>query len=332
MKKETTLFSLMAMAIKRGLICLTIGITLFAAGRPVSATPTAFGINMPWIHYGTDFGADAKYPGSSATYNGSQMQGYLDDMRSKHMNIVRMWLFEDQSGLTFSGNYCTGVSSQTLNYITDFVNRANADHLTVYCMLFNNDIPTGYITSDGGVSLVNNVVLPLARALNGKAVQYDIMNECDYAAPGLGWTTLRNFLGKVTTAIHSVSSSDWVTASDDHADDFNLNFYNTLGSLGFNFYDYHQYSDVNTALRVTPAAVHNAPLFLGEFGPTGSGWDSQSASVNSSLVDYFTSEAKNKGYTGMLAWSYTDGSNYQIKNNGTIWNLEYYGNLWGINP
>ena len=38
------------------------------------------------------------------TYNGAQMQSYLDDLKSKHMNIVRVWCFEDQSGLSFSGN------------------------------------------------------------------------------------------------------------------------------------------------------------------------------------------------------------------------------------
>ena len=210
------------------------------------------------------------------------------------------------------------------------MNRANGDGLAVYVMLFNNNIPPAYITSDGGVSLVNNVVVPLARTLNGKWVLYDLMNECDYGAPAIGWTNLRNFLGRATTAIHGITSYDWVTASDDHSDDFNSNFYNTLGSLGFNFYDYHQYSDVNTALRVTPAAVHNAPLYLGEFGPP-SGWNNESASVNQSLIDHFASEAGSKGYSGMLAWSYTGDSNYQLQNNSAIYVLSYYGSEWGIN-
>lgn len=311
------------------LLCLLLGLTLLCTGnRPASANPTAFGINLPWVNYGADFGADPKYPGYGPTYNSGQMQSYLDNMKSKHMNIVRVWLFEDQSGLSFNGNSCIGVSQQALNNIADFVNRANGDGIAVYVMLFNNTIPPAYITSDGGVSLVNNVVTPLARTLNGKRVLYDIMNECDYAAPAIGWTTLRNFLGKAATAIHTVTSYDWVTASDDHSDDFNSSFYNTLGSLGFNFYDYHQYSDVNTALRVTPAAVHNAPLYLGEYGPTD-GWNHHNDTDNQNLINHFAAEASSKGYSGMLAWSYTGDSNYQLLNNNALYVLSYYGNLWG---
>ena len=327
--KETMTFS---RAMKGFFVCLALGLAfLCTENRSVQANPSAFGINLPWVNYGADFGADPKYPGYGPTYNGSQMQGYLNDMKSKHMNIVRVWLFEDQSGLSFSGNHCNGVSQQALNNITDFVNRANADHIAVYCMLFANNIPSGYITSDGGVSLVSNVVVPLARALNGKWVLYDIMNECDYAAPAVGWTNLRNFFGRATTAIHSVTSYDWVTASDDHSDDFNTNFYNTLGSLGFNFYDYHQYSDASTALRVTPAAVHNAPLYLGEYGPTD-GWNHHSDSDNQNLINHFAYEASSKGYSGMLAWSYTGDSNYQLQNNNALYVLSYYGSQWGINP
>ena len=313
------------------LVCLGLGLVLLcAASRPAQATPNAFGINLAWVNYGADFGADPKYPGYGPTYSGAKMQGYLDDMKSKHMNIVRVWLFEDQSGLSFSGNYCTGVSPQALNNIKDFVNRANADGIAAYLMLFANDIPAGYITGDNGDSLVNNVVVPLAHALNGKRVLYDLMNECDYGAPGISWGKLRNFFYNATNAIHGITSYDWVTASDDHSDDFNSNFYGTVGGLGFNFYDYHQYSNAGTPLRVTPAAVHNAPLYLGEYGPTG-GWDHQSDSANQSLIDYFTSEANSKGYTGMLAWSYTGDSNYQLQGNNALWVLNYYGSQWGIN-
>lgn len=308
------------------LACLGLGLLCFG-GKPAAANPVAFGINLPWVNYGADFGADPKYPGYGPKYNGAQMQGYLDDMKSKNMNIVRVWLFEDTSGLSFSGNYCTGVSQTALNNIKDFVNRANRDGIEVYCMLFNNDIPAGYITNDNGDSLVNNVIIPLAHALNGKWVQYDLMNECDYASSTVGFPKLRNFFYNANAAIHNVTPNDWVTASDDHSSDFNSNFYSTVGGLGFNFYDYHQYSDAGTPLRVTPAAVHNAPLYLGEYGPT-KGWDHNSDTVNQHLIDDFALQVVSKGYTGMLAWSYTGDSNYQLQNNNALWVLNYYGNLW----
>ncbi len=314
------------------LACLGLGLALLCTGsKPAQATPTAFGINLAWQDYGGDFGADPKYPGFGPTYDGTKMQGYLNDIRSRHMNIVRVWLFEDQSGLSFSGNYCTGVSAAALSNIKDFVTRANNNGITAYVMLFNNNIPAGYITGDNGTSLVNNVIVPLAKALNGKRVVYDLMNECDYGAPSIGWGKLRNFFYNAANAIHGITSYDWVTASDDHSDDFNSNFYGTVGGLGFNFYDYHQYSNVNTPLRVTPAAVHNAPLYLGEFGPTG-GWNNYSDADDQKTVDYFAAEANSKGYSGMLAWSYIGDSNYMLQNKNTLAVLSYYGNLWGINP
>lgn len=332
MEKQTMTFTLIVDAAKRFLMCLAVGFALSCVLSPAQAAPSAFGINLPWNNFGGDFGASPRYPGYGPTYNGAQMQVYLDDIRSKHMNIVRIWLFEDECGLTFTGNRCNGVSQVALNNITDFVNRANADHLTVYCTLFDFRMPPGYITSDGGVSLVRTVVKPLARALKGKQVMYDIMNECDYEIPAIGWPTMRGFLKNSATAIHSISSSTWVTASNDHSDDFNYSFSITMGGLGFNFYDYHQYSNVNTPLRVLPSAVGGAPLYLGEFGPSGQGWGQQSDADNSSLIDYFAAEVNSKGYAGMLAWSYNDdGTNYSLKNLNAIYTLDYYGNLWGIN-
>ena len=84
--KETMTFS---RTVKGFFFCLTLAL-LCAAGRPAQANPNAFGINLPWVNYGADFGADPKYPGYGPTYNGAQMQGYLNDMKSKHMNIVRV--------------------------------------------------------------------------------------------------------------------------------------------------------------------------------------------------------------------------------------------------
>lgn len=341
MTEETRIFSRtnttergVGRVVKTLFVCLMLGLALLAGGGQSAraGNPSAFGIDLPWVNYGADFGADPKYPGYGPTYNGNQMQGYLNDMKSKHMNIVRIWLFEDMSGLSVSGNYCNGVSQQALNNIVDFVNRANGDGITAYCMLFNNDTPGSILNNSNGDSLVNNVITPLAKALNGKNVRYDLMNECDYEVQnqGVSWSTLRNFFWNANVAIHKVNSSVWVTASDDNANDFNNNFYGTVGGLNFNFYDYHQYSNQGTPLRVTPAAVHNAPLYLGEFGPNP-GWDHQSDSTNQQLVDYFVSEVTSKGYTGMLAWSYTGDSNYEIQNKNVIWNLEFYGSQWGIN-
>ena len=308
---------------------------LFFAGmaQPVQASPPYwYGVNLPWMAYGADFGEDFYYPGYGPNYNASTVEGYFADIQSKHMNIVRVWTMEDFSGLSFQGNNadnpCTGVSQVFINNLVDFCRRANNHGINVYVTFLapgdvqkHPNIATIYRSQ-----FINNVLVPVAQALKPYLVCYDLMNECNYS--GLGWPDLRNYGNDARVALHNISTN-WVTMSTDQPSAFG-NFYNTLGGLGFDFYDCHVYSTAAAPITVTPAMVGNAPLFMGEYGPNaGNGWANYTAAQDESFVDNFCNAANTNNYFGMLAWSYVPGSSFSLQNTNTLWNMEYYGNLWG---
>jgi hypothetical protein len=301
------------------------------------AHPTMYGINMPWLNYGSSFGTDGLH-GWTTSYNGSTVQGYFNDMKSKHFNICRIWLNEDFDGLSFSGNNpnnaVTGISSQFLSNLQDFVSRANGDGICVYCTFLTFGDVTNYphIVTTYKSNYIDNAMVPIVKALNGKWVQYDLCNEVNLTS-GVSWTNLRAYASAAISAIHGAGSSSWITMTGQNPSQFtnSSTFNSTFGGLGFDFYDCHCYSTSSNPLQVYPSNVGNKPLFVGEFGPT-SGWDDYSTSTDQGYVDNFANAANSDGYYGALAWCYlNDGSGYQLEGTDTIWTLEYYGNEWGIN-
>ncbi len=307
---------------------------LTGTARPAQATPpTWFGVNLPWIDYGADFGTDFYYPGYGPNYNASTMEGYFADIQSKHMNIIRVFTMEDFSGLSFQGNNadnpCTGVSSAFINNLVDFCRRANNHGITVYVTFLNNsDVQKHpHVVTSYRSQFINNAIVPVATALKSYNVRYDLMNECNYS--GQTWTNLRNYGNDARVALHKISGHP-VTMSTDQASAFGSNFYNTLGGLGLDFYDCHVYTTSSSPITVTRAMDGNAPLFLGEYGPNaGSGWNNYSASQDQAFVNNFCNAANANNYTGMLAWSYAPGSSFSLRGTNTLWNMDYYGNLWG---
>lgn len=303
--------------------------------QQAQAQPRWFGVDMPWMAYGADFGEDFYYPGYGPNYNPSTVESYFADIQSKHMNIVRIWTMEDFSGLSFQGNNCdnpcTGVSQVFINNLVDFVRRANNHGITVYVtFLAPGDVKNHpNIATIYSSQFINNALVPVATALAPYRVMYDLMNECNYS--GLSWPQLRDFGNNARVALHNISPN-WVTMSTDQPSAFGSNFYSTLGGLGFDFYDCHVYSMASSPLTVTPADVGNAPLFLGEYGPNaGNGWADYSSSQNQNTVNNFCNQANSDGYSGMLAWSYVPGSSFSLQNTSSLWNMEYYGAIWGIN-
>jgi hypothetical protein len=303
--------------------------------KQAQASPYWFGVDLPWMAYGADFGEDYYYPGYGPNYNPSTVESYFSDIQSKHMNIVRVWTMEDFSGLTFQNNDCnqpcTGVSQVFINNLVDFCRRANNHGINVYItFLAPGDVQNHpNIATIYRSQFINNALVPVAQALSPYLVCYDLMNECNYS--GLAWPDIRNYGNDARVAIHNVTTN-WVTMSTDQPDALIDNFWNTLGGLGFDFYDCHVYSTSTTPITVTPADVDYAPLFMGEYGPNaGNGWADYSAAQDETFVDNFCNAANANGYFGLLAWSYVPGSSFSLQGTGTLWNMEYYGGLWGVN-
>ena len=331
---------LSARLVQAALLIALASLLLTGTARPASANPPVwFGVNLAWGTYGADFGRDFYY-GNGPNYDGAAMESYLADIQSKHMNIVRVWTMEDFSGLSFqdnnSDNPCTGVSTAFIENITDFCRRANAHGLTVYVtfLTFSDIQRHPNIVTINRSAFVQNALAPVARALAPYSVCYDLMNEANYS--GLSWTDLRNYGNDAQIALHGISGN-WVTMSTDQPSAFGESFWNTVGGIGYDFYDCHCYSSSGTPLRVTTAQVLDGkPLVLGEYGP------SQPLNANapyrwsgsSFVVDNFCQNAAAENYFGMLSWSYlsdngTPQDNFALQNKSELWTMDYYGNLWG---
>lgn len=311
-------------------LCAAFASLALGVSRPAQAQhPTQFGVDLAWSNYGGDFGMDFYYPGDGPNYNGSTWQAWFDDMKSKNMNICRIWTMEDFSGLSFQNNNaddpCTGVSQAFINNLVDCVTRANNDGICVYVTFLTYEDVSKHPNVIGSnlSSFINNAIVPVAKALASKWVQYDLLNEANYANQSAA--TIQNYGRQAMNAIHT-NGTHWVTISTDNASYLT----GTLLSCNFDFYDCHCYSTSGSPLQLTPSQVGGKPLLAGEFGPNN-GWANYSNSQDQTYVNNFCNDATNKGYTGLLAWSYLGGSPWQLQGTNTLWVLQWWGNDWGVN-
>jgi hypothetical protein len=285
------------------------------------------GVNLPWMrnsasNYGHDIGPN-HYTNYGYDYVSSDVSNYYADIKNMHANIVRVWLFENLQGLTFGSNgHITGIDSTFLNNLKDMVQQANNHSLALELTInTNSDIAqNGYPAGGGGkvvnwvtdsgaqTDYLNNVVKPLARTFNNNAgvYGYDIMNECNYAVSSnyCTWPQLHSYIYNAAQAIHSVSSSIQVTCSTDDTNSFVTgNFYNRVGGVGLNFYDYHNYSDNPNLFSLGsngPYPQIDRPVVLAEYGPRTTG----NATIQNSAAGNFINQASYLGWAGASIWDY----------------------------
>ena len=285
------------------------------------------GVNLPWMrnntsNYGHDIGPN-HYTNYGYNYVGSDVDNYYADIKNMHANIVRVWLFETLQGLTFGSNgHITGIDGTFLNNLKDMVQRANnhgiALELTVNTNsdIAQNGYPAGgggkvvnWVTDSGAqTDFLNNVVKPLAQTFNGNygVYGYDIMNECNYAVSSgyCSWPQLHSYIYNTAQAIHSINTSTQVTCSTDDVNSFVTgNFYNRVGGVGLNFYDYHNYSDSPNLFSLGSSGPYpqiDRPIVLAEYGPRTTG----NASIQNTVTDAFISQASNNGWAGASIWDY----------------------------
>lgn len=288
------------------------------------------GVNLPWMknsggsNYGHDIGPN-HYTGYGYHYVSSDVGNYYADIKNMHANIVRVWLFEDLQGLTFGSNgYITGIDSTFLANLKDMVSQANNHGLALELTINTNSDPAqnGVPNNGGGgavvnwltnsnaqTSFINNVVKPLASAFKGNngVYGYDIMNECNYAiSDGVcTWPQMHNYIYNVAQAIHGVSSGIQVTCSTDDVNSFVTgNFYNRVGGVGLNMYDYHNYSDNPNLFSLGSSGPYpqlgNGPVVLAEYGPaTQNNWTIQNTAAGN-----FINQASYLNWAGASIWDY----------------------------
>jgi hypothetical protein len=316
---------------------------LLVAAEPAKANPSYSGINIPWLvggSTGMNYGHDFK----SGSYDATFAHNVLNDLHNHQQNIVRVWLFEGLQGLNMSGSSINSVDSTFLNNVDDFVSWANGDGIDVEVVCFNYlDIannPSMITNSTNQTSMVN-ACKAVASKLGGnhRNYQMDLCNEGNLAITnGITWTNFHNFIYNACSACHSVSGA-WVTMSDQNANDFSSgNFYNTVGGVGCDYYEFHQYAESASLLSSVP---DGKKLELGEYGPpsnsSGQNVDGSNLTDWSNVINSFQNAvAANGNYYSLMAWCYfPDGQSYQLTDGNFTWNnagwsVQWWGQHYGF--
>lgn len=323
-----------------------------AAALCMAATPARAltgGANLPWEGYGHSFGADG-IGGFATTYSSSTTQAAMDDLKAKHLTICRVFLFDDLEGVIANGNFNTIItpSSQYITNLTDFVNRANADGITVYATMFNawdfvsfppairSGRTPSTIFGNSALYATNGPIQTVARALAGKQVIWDFMNEGNNMAQfwngsawqdliSGGWVSLNGWISNGKSALRSGGANGMFTFScnDPNVLSFNTGTSNSSDLLNRNnldFYDCHFYNDTGTVSVGTSTFNDGKQVFVGEFGPAAT-W--ASTGVNKvTLVDNFWNSAVSHGISAILIWSYLDdGAGFGSQNSTQLTEL-----------
>ena len=315
---------------------------LLFGGAAAQARPTYVGINYPWFAYGQSFGRGG-INGQPPLYNSQTAKAAFDDMRNHHLNIVRIFIFDGLEGIYNNGAVVTP-NATYLNNLTDFVNQANADGLTVYITLFNSwdfvssaapysqEIFNPHLVLDSALTY-NSVIPTVVNALRGKKVLYDAINESNnlaqYYSGGWqnleGWSTVNAWIGRIKAAIRSADSTAQVTTSINNFDVFQ--YHTGLNTTQLDFYDLHAYNNTGAIPLTTAFFGDGKPVWTGEFGPST---DWASISNGPSLVDNFLNSAVSGGITGILSWAYASADNFQMKNTAAFNELGNVAASYGI--
>ncbi|HSC85861.1 MAG TPA: hypothetical protein VLC09_01270 [Polyangiaceae bacterium] len=167
------------------------------------------GVNYAWRDFASDFGGLAAWSLGGVTANAASYDADLALMRENGASIVRWWMFPDLRGdgvLRDGAGSPTGLSETAVADIHKALELAAKNNLSITLTLFSFDDfrPTrteGGVsipglsallgTAEGRTTLVNNVVVPAARAVasspNASALfGWDVINEPEWAIAPTG--------------------------------------------------------------------------------------------------------------------------------------------------
>lgn len=278
------------------------------------------GANLPWIHYGGDFGANGWSPegGLGARGMPPDVRLNLERLRAAGTCWLRWFVLCDgRAGIRFDA---AGLPVA----LDDFVRRdldaaldlAASLDLKLVLTLFDfhwfaparivNGVQTGgrravIARRQGREALLHGVVEPLLAHVgpHPAIAAWDVMNEPEWATFGVGTfdprytvrrSVMRRFLGDVTALAHA-RTGHAVTVGLADARSLDL-----VRDLGLDFYQVHWYEHMEPQSPLTRAVSTfgtDRPVMLGEFPTRGSRYSP------AQIVDV----AMAAGYAGAWFWS-----------------------------
>lgn len=278
------------------------------------------GLNLPWVRYGLDFGANVWQPeGGVAHADGhDRLWHALDRAAALRPDLVRWFLLCDgRAGIRFAADGdALGLDTAFFADLDAAVAVARDQRLRLLFVLLDflwlarprrrEGVQAGgrrrlLAGGESREGLLANVIEPiLARYGREPAIAgWDVINEPEWATLGLGsWDpraavtpkATREFIGEVVALVRQHTSQQ-VTVGLASAAGLNL-----VRGAGLDFYQVHWYDkhEARAALeRPVTSLELDRPLLLGEYPTRGS------RRTAAAIVD----AARRSGYAGALAWS-----------------------------
>ncbi|HSQ34659.1 MAG TPA: hypothetical protein VLQ89_01590 [Candidatus Binatia bacterium] len=288
-------------------------------GRDKIELPFIQGVNLPWLSYGSDFGANAWSPqgGIANAAKRDELRRICRELNARGVHTVRWFLFCDgRGGIRFTASG-TPVGPDPLLFadIDAALAIATEFQLRIIFVLFDflwfgaaamvNGVQ---VRGRGNVirgahkqgALRRRVLKPLFTRYGRSPVilAWDIINEPEWATRGYGgdsestipYLTMRRFIKKTARMVHRYTSQ---LATVGLANGAGLPL---VSDIGLDFYQVHWYDRWEAEAPLDrPVAEWNLdrPLLLGEY-PTKNSTRSPEAIV---------AAAKKSGYCGALGWS-----------------------------
>jgi len=306
-----------------------------SGGSLVSGQEFLTGVNLPWIDYGGDFGANAWSPqgGLSRPEARGRLQGHLEGLARSGVRCMRWFLFCDgRAGLRFGRDgVAMGLDPFVLDDLDVAVEVAHGNGIRLIFVLldFLWFAPARHLRGAqmGGHAaavrnersrrqLLDEVVQPVLERFGRSetVLAWDVVNEPEWAVRSVRrWSPrhtvsraeMRALIGDVVKRVHHTTVQA-ATVGSAGARGLAL-----VRGLDLDFYQLHWYDTIEAEIPLgQPVAALDLdrPVLLGEFPTRGS------ARAPSEILQ----TALRSGYAGALAWSalaedrFSDGAASQI--------------------
>jgi len=275
------------------------------------------GVNLPWLDYGCDFGANAWQPngGLARADRRERLRLVLARLRDAGVRLVRwFWLCDGRSGLRAAGDEPLGLDEHVMADLDSSLELLGQHDIRVMPVLLDflwfqrrktvNGVALGgrgrMALEPSRAVLIERVFEPLLARFGASDVVFawDVMNEPEWAtragvrrrASTVDAGAMRSFLRDLVACAHQ-STRHPVTVGLASAKGLPL-----VRDLELDFYQVHWYDSVGRECSpdrpVAPLCL-DRPILLGEFPTRGS------AFAASALLE----SARQSGYAGALAWS-----------------------------
>jgi hypothetical protein len=271
-----------------------------------SPPPFLTGANLPWVHYGIDFGANAWRPdgGVAQADERAQLEAAFANLAAAGVQYVRWFLFCDgRAGITFSP---IGLDDFVFRDVDAALEIAGRHGIRIMFVLLDflwcdpasatrgvqmggrSDVLTDAASRD---ALRDLVLRPLLEryAEEPAILAWDIINEPEWIKT-VEPAALHAWLGETVTLIHSVTSHPATIGSA------GVRWRDRYVDLNLDFYQVHWYDSLKQQPPLdTPVEElgFDRPVLLGEFPTRGS------KRTPEQIVD----AARAAGYSGAFYWS-----------------------------